>query len=43
MGNLPRFAEGGTEIRRCDHGRIILDEERAGGAADQEEGRGEEG
>jgi hypothetical protein len=45
VGYLPRFAESGTEIRRCDHGRIILDEERAGGAADQkqaEEERGEE-
>jgi hypothetical protein len=43
VGYLPRFAESGAEVVRDDDRWIILDEKRAGGAADQEEGRGEEG
>jgi hypothetical protein len=43
VGYLPRFAESGTEVRRHDHGWIILDEERSGGAADQEEAEEERG
>jgi hypothetical protein len=43
VGYLPRFAEGGTEVRRHDHGRVGFDEERAGGAADQEEAEEERG
>jgi hypothetical protein len=43
VGNLPWFGESGTEVGRDDNGRVILDEERAGGTADQEEAEEERG